>query len=132
MSATCDTSVLIAVLAPWHPEHEPSREAVGDIAQIGAHVLLEAYSVLTRLPSGRLDPATAAAALAALPWEIIDLPLIARAGFIGRLADSGVSGGAVYDGLVGATAAAHGLTLVTRDRRARRTYDAIGIDYAAL
>lgn len=132
MNATCDTSVLIAVLAPWHPDHEQSREAVHDVTAIGAQVLLESYSVLTRLPNGRLDAATASAALAALPWEIIDLSESARAGLVSRLGRSDVSGGAVYDGLVGVTAAEHGLTLITRDRRARRTYDALDVEYAAL
>lgn len=38
----------------------------------------------------------------------------------------GVSGGATYDGLVGATAAEAHLPLLTLDRRARRTYEAVG------
>lgn len=39
----------------------------------------------------------------------------------------GIDGGAVFDGLVGATAREHGLTLVTRDRRAERTHRALGV-----
>lgn len=132
MSDTCDTSVLVAALAPWHPEHESSRSAIAAVERIGAHALLESYSVLTRLPHGRLDAGTAATALGALPWAIIDLPVAARAGLVQRLARAGVMGGAVYDGLVGLTAAEHGLTLITRDRRARRTYDALGIAFTAL
>lgn len=132
MNPTCDTSVVIAVLAPWHPEHERSRDAAGQITQIGAHVLLESYSVLTRLPHGRLDARTAADALAALPWGVVDLPAAVRSTFVQRLAQVGVLGGAVYDGLVGLTAAEHGLTLLTRDRRARRTYDALGVAYTTL
>ncbi|UJP10894.1 PIN domain-containing protein [Microbacterium sp. KUDC0406] len=132
MTATCDTSVLIAVLAPWHPEHERTREVVRDVTAIGAHVLLESYSVLTRLPHGRLDAVTASDALAALPWGIIDLMPKARESLVPQLARAGVIGGAVYDGLVGMTAAAHGLTLLTRDRRARRTYDALGVAYTTL
>ncbi|MBK9180934.1 MAG: hypothetical protein IPM45_15460 [Acidimicrobiales bacterium] len=46
-----------------------------------------------------------------------------------RLAAPGVEGGAVYDGLVGLTAAQHGETLLTRDRRAIRTYELLGVRY---
>jgi toxin FitB len=39
-----------------------------------------------------------------------------------------ISGGAVYDGLVGLTAREHGLRLVTRDARAVSTYALIGVE----
>lgn len=128
MTETCDTSVLVPALVSWHEAHEESREALRGVGAIGAHVLLEAYSVLTRLPgSQRLDATLAADALAALPWDVIDLSAAARIPLIERFAEAGVSGGAVYDGVVGRTAREHGLTLVTRDRRAMRTYDALGV-----
>jgi predicted nucleic acid-binding protein len=38
-------------------------------------------------------------------------------------------GGAVFDALVGAAAASTDRILLTRDRRARRTYDILGINY---
>jgi predicted nucleic acid-binding protein len=41
----------------------------------------------------------------------------------------GITGGAVYDALVGEAARAHGRILLTRDLRARRTYDLMGVDY---
>ncbi|RHW25996.1 hypothetical protein D0Z08_16850 [Nocardioides immobilis] len=44
-------------------------------------------------------------------------------------ARQGIGGGAVYDALVAATAAEHGMVLLSRDRRARSTYDAIGVRY---
>jgi predicted nucleic acid-binding protein len=46
------------------------------------------------------------------------------------LAAHGIRGGAVYDALVGATARHHGRSLITRDRRARTTYDAVGVSYS--
>jgi predicted nucleic acid-binding protein len=46
-----------------------------------------------------------------------------------RLAPLGIAGGAVYDALVAATAAEHGITLATRDRRAAETYRALDIDF---
>lgn len=46
-----------------------------------------------------------------------------------RCCQSGVDGGAVYDALVGLTAAEAGRVLLTRDVRAARTYHRLGIDY---
>jgi predicted nucleic acid-binding protein len=43
-----------------------------------------------------------------------------------RLALVGVKGGATYDGLIALTALEHDLELVSRDRRAARTYRALG------
>jgi predicted nucleic acid-binding protein len=44
-----------------------------------------------------------------------------------ELAAQGVLGGAGYDGLVGAAARRHDLTLATRDARARGTYESVGV-----
>lgn len=44
-----------------------------------------------------------------------------------QLDSLGISGGTVYDALVGATAVEHGLKLVTRDRRALETYRALEV-----
>ena len=41
----------------------------------------------------------------------------------------GIAGGAVYDALVAAAAAEHGITLATRDRRAADTYRVLDIDF---
>jgi toxin FitB len=43
-----------------------------------------------------------------------------------RLAAAGISGGATYDGLIALTALEHDLELLSRDRRAARTYRALG------
>ncbi len=43
-----------------------------------------------------------------------------------------IDGGSVYDGLVAATARAHGATLTSADRRARPTYSALGVTVAWL
>ena len=47
---------------------------------------------------------------------------------LGRLSALGVHGGATYDALIGAAAAAEGATLVTADRRALPTYALVGAD----
>ena len=43
--------------------------------------------------------------------------------------DGPVSGGAIYDALVGITAKRAAATLLTRDRRAISTYDVVGVRY---
>ena len=49
-----------------------------------------------------------------------------------RLADAGVSGGASYDGLIALTALEHDLEILTRDKRAERTYRALNAPYQLL
>jgi predicted nucleic acid-binding protein len=64
-----DTSVVVAALLGWHEAHEPARRALerGLAAErivMPAPALLEAYAVMTRLPSPhRIRPADAAALL---------------------------------------------------------------------
>ena len=57
------------------------------------------------------------------------LRLDARAykAFVLELPERAVTGGGAYDALVAATAAAHGVTLITCDRRAASLYDAYGV-----
>lgn len=126
---TCDTSVLVPALLPWHESHATARAAVAArVRAVPAHVLLECYSVLTRLPAPhRLAPAPAAELLRSLDWEVLELAESAYADLLQTLARSGIAGGAAYDGVVAATAASAGCTLLTSDVRARRTYDAVGV-----
>jgi hypothetical protein len=49
-----------------------------------------------------------------------------------ELATRGITGGAVYDALVGLAARDARLRLVTRDRRAATTYSALGLDFVFL
>lgn len=129
MSATCDTSVLVPALIPWHPDHDTAREAVSrDVTTLTAHVVLECYSVLTRLPAPhRIPPAAAAEAISALTHPVATLPADAHKDLVVRLSRDGIRGGAIYDALVAATSLHHDLTLLTRDRRARPAYDAVGV-----
>ena len=48
-----DTSVVIAGLASWHPDHEVARAVLAKRPTAIAHVLYESFSVLTRLPAPR-------------------------------------------------------------------------------
>lgn len=129
-----DTSVVVPALLASHAQHEPCRVAAAGAA-IPAHVLVEAYSVLTRLPTPhRLSPEVADSLLAR--WFPSESVLIAPAALQRtvptRLRTAGVAAGAVFDGLVGLTAAAHDLELLTRDARALRTYAAIGAGHRLL
>lgn len=129
-----DTSVVIAALLSWHEAHDASRRAAAGGA-IPAHALLESYSVLTRLPPPhRVAPAVASRLLAGwFPSKVVLVPTAASSGaVVGRLAAAGVVGGAAYDGLVALTAAEHRAELLTRDRRAAATYEALSVPYRFL
>ena len=49
-----------------------------------------------------------------------------------RIAGLDVVGGSVYDALVGQASVANRRTLLTRDRRAERTYRALDVEYRLL
>jgi predicted nucleic acid-binding protein len=126
-----DTSVVIAALTSWHEAHERSRRAAGG-GSIPAHAVVEAYAVLTRLPPPHRLAAPIASELLASwfpPERVLHLDRRQVRSLLGRFAPAGVDGGAAYDGLVAVTAAAHDEVLLTRDVRAVRTYDRLGISY---
>jgi predicted nucleic acid-binding protein len=95
-----------------------------------AHAELETYSVLTRLPEPqRAEPALVAEYLRRdYSGKRLALPEAARRGLIERLAALSIAGGAVYDALVGLTAAHHGYRLLSCDRRAESVYTRLGIE----
>lgn len=110
MSRTAlDTSVLVAALQAWHTEHERALAALGRALEsppvvVPLHVLVETYSVLTRMPRPlRLSPADA--------FSLLDRTLRDRCevaglgggdafGLLETLRDRAVAGGAVYDALI--------------------------------
>ena len=127
MTRAADTSVLVPALLSWHAHHPRAAAVLPSLSALPAHVLVETYSVLTRLPAPhRVAPRDAARALAALCLEAVVPTGQAHRDLITRVADLGIVGGAVHDALIGTTAREHGLTLVTADRRARRSYEAVG------
>ena len=111
---TPDTSCVIAAVCAWHEHHAAaahvieSRLSRGERLVVAAHVLAEAYAVLTRLPPPhRLAPSDA--------WTLIrtnfahEVTTIALTGpehvrAIGGLAAAGIRGGRTYDVLIGAAA----------------------------
>jgi predicted nucleic acid-binding protein len=122
-------------LSAWHEQHEAAAEALREVESLPAHVVVEAYSVLTRLPSGLAVPAAAAASVLtrrfgrAAPLRLADGE---RATVLERLAAAGVSGGATYDGLVALEASAHGQALATLDERAASTYRRLGVPFVGI
>lgn len=121
--------MVVAGLSAWHPDHDIARPVLASRPRIVGHVLAEAYAVLTRLPHAqRLAPATVMGALrAAFPALPVVLAPRAVRPLLERLSAAGIGGGATYDALVAETARTNGLELVTLDRRASVTYEAVGI-----
>jgi predicted nucleic acid-binding protein len=131
---TPDSSVVIAAFASWNEKHEAAIEALGDVRDLVAHVELEAYSVLTRLPEPlRAEPGLVSEYLCEdFSGQRLVLPEPERRMLVKRLAGLSISGGAVYDASVAVTADHHGRALLSCDRRAARTYDKLGIDVTYL
>ncbi|MFV0458296.1 MAG: type II toxin-antitoxin system VapC family toxin [Actinomycetales bacterium] len=129
-----DTSVAIPLLVASHPEHqEVIAWASHRTLTLSGHAFVETYAVLTRLPGDARVSATDAV-------RLIKENFVAPLTLSGELAttvpailaESGVAGGATYDGLVALAALEHRATLVTRDARARSTYEALNVEVRIL
>jgi len=126
-----DTSVAVAGLDPNHEAHAACRRAIVELRPaLAGHAAFETYAVLTRLPAPlRLSATQAADVLSRAFPDPCWLDGDALGALRSTLATLGVVGGSVYDGLVGQAARAHGRALLTRDRRAERTYRALQVTY---
>jgi hypothetical protein len=120
---------VIAALSSWHADHAAASRALEGVTALPAHVVLEAYSVLTRLPAGLAVAAVDAADVLERRFgePQLELPQADRRALPKTLARAGVFGGAGYDGLVGLEARAHGQVLLSLDRRALETYRRLGV-----
>lgn len=126
-----DTSVAVAAVDAGHAAHvECAAEVRSRRPALAGHAAWETFSVLTRMPGAlAIDPLAA--------WEVIErtfhtvhwLDAKAEQALFARVAALGLTGGAVYDGLVGEAARTNGCRLLTRDLRARRTYDLLGVEF---
>jgi len=129
-----DSSITIAALLADHPAHKTAADALARCKTTIAHTAIETYSVLTRLPAPhRVDANTAATVLhkrLAATHATLNASNYAQAPT--RLAGAGISSGATYDGLIALTALEHDLELITRDKRAERTYRALNVPYQLL
>jgi predicted nucleic acid-binding protein len=124
-----DTSVVVAAFASWHEKHDGARRALDGGVRLIEHCALEMYSVLTRLPPPHRAPGLVVRDFLAARFPLPLLRLSAKAykEFVLGMADREVTGGAAYDALVAATAAAHRVELVTCDRRALPMYERYGV-----
>ncbi|MCH6164699.1 PIN domain-containing protein [Pseudonocardia alaniniphila] len=131
---TCDTSVLVAAFARWHTEHPLAVAAIGRVDAVVEHVLIETFSVLTRLPPPRRVPARLVTSFldGHFPPSTSRLAGARSADVLQVAENTAVLGGAVYDLVVALSAARAGAVLLTLDRRAATTYDAAGVDYELL
>ena len=125
-----DTSAAVPLVMRSHVAHDAvRRHAAGRQPVLTVHSLAETYSVLTRLPGdARLDAADAVRLLEASFGEAVAAPADELAALPAVLAPLGITGGAVYDALVGLAARAAAIPLVTRDARALGTYTALGAE----
>lgn len=129
-----DTSVVVAAFATWHEDHASAAAALARGVRVPAHVLIEAYSVLTRLPPPHRAPAKLVSSFLTdrFPDAPLVLPARAHLQLIERVAAGGMTGGSVHDALIAATARHASARLLTRDRRALPTYDKLGVEYELL
>ena len=127
-----DTSVAVAALVAWHESHAVTRASIKG-ASIPVHALTETYSVLTRLPQPLAAADAAHLLTSAFPrGRILVPPPALQRSVPTRCASLGIWGGATYDAVIALTALHHDTTLVTRDRRAARTYERVGVRFRLL
>ncbi len=129
-----DTSVVVAAFSSWHEQHDVAQGAIRIGVGVVGHVVIESYSVLTRLPEPhRAPPELVRDFLAAtFPGAPLTLDDNAVRALPARLVACGVSGGATFDGLIALTAAGHHATLLSLDRRAAETYRQCNVRFELL
>ena len=124
-----DSSVVVAGFASWHELHEAARVILDGHPLAIGHAIVESYLVLTRLP----PPHRAAPALVReFLSERFPDPYLVLSGqrlhdLLPDLIDAGVRGCASYDALIALTAREYGAELLSGDRRAKMTYDVLGV-----
>jgi predicted nucleic acid-binding protein len=105
-----DTNCMIAAVCTWHEHHERAADEIdrrlerGETLCIAAPALVEAYSVLTRLPPPyRLSPADALALVEANFIQSSRITTLASRSyrtFLRRACDEGIRGGRTYDAVI--------------------------------
>lgn len=129
-----DSSVVVAAFATWHEGHASAAAALARAPRVPAHVLIESYSVLTRLPPPHRAPAGLVASFLRARFRDAPLVLPARAHLrlVEQAAAGGLTGGRIHDALIAATALHARARLLTRDARALATYAKLGVDFELL
>jgi predicted nucleic acid-binding protein len=126
-----DTSIAVAALDATHASHASARLAVvANTPVLSGHAAFETFSVLTRLPGAlRLSAIDAASALRLAFGVPCWLSGEEQTDLFARLNSLGVTGGGIYDALVGEAARVHNRMLLTGDARAARTYGLVGVKF---
>jgi predicted nucleic acid-binding protein len=120
-----DTSVVVAAFASWHESHNVATRALAPGTRLIAQCAVETYSVLTRLPAPHRAPGDLVLSFLSkrFPEEYLQLGSVPLKALLKSLPGLGITGGATYDAVIGATAAHAGATLLSFDRRAVATYE---------
>jgi toxin FitB len=126
-----DSSAAVALVSPANDLYRAVQNRVaGHRLGLAGHATYETYSVLTRLPPPARLTSTAARQLLATRFPAGRfLDAAAGSALVDRLVTAGIVGGAVYDALVAEAARVHQLVLISCDRRAVLTYQAMGTRY---
>ena len=129
-----DTSAALAFVDTDSPFHSHAwGMAVDRPRGLSGHAVFEFLSVVTRLPlPKRLTGQDALRLLRSEFPQSRFLPPDVADGLPEEFTRLGIVGGMVYDGLVGACARHHDLTLLTADRRAEDTYRALAVRHQFL
>ena len=119
-----DASCIVAAVSSWHEHHERAINEIQSLLKkkqrmiIAGHSLIEAYSVLTRLPAphriSAKDANTVLQANFVKNVKTIALTASAYRSLLDSASGTGISGGRIYDALIAASARqARAQTLVT-------------------
>lgn len=126
-----DTSAALALV---RPNYDASRRGAlkkrvaGRRIGLAGHAEFEFLSTITRMPPPHRVTAEAAARMLAQNFPATHrLSSAAASQAVSMLVHAGISGGAVYDGLVALAAREARVSLLTSDRRALATYAALGV-----
>jgi predicted nucleic acid-binding protein len=128
MRTAFDTSLIVAALSPWHEAHQPAHAALDQVladagrALLPIHALIEAYSVLTRLPAPVRLRSQDALFLLNETFESRTTLVGLEDGevwqWLADQAEAEVAGGAIYDARILASARRAGAEcLLTLNRR---------------
>lgn len=122
-----DTSAAVSLLDTSALRHDAVWDRTrGRVLGLAGHAAAETFSVITRM-RGRISPEAAARSIGATFPASHSLSAAAAGTVLARCAAAGIGGGAVYDALVALAAEEAGVTLLSLDRRAVRTYAAFDV-----
>ncbi len=126
-----DTSAAVAFVLPRNEAHDAVvARSLAEPKGLAGHAAFETYSVLTRLPPPyRLSAAQARQVIATDFPHGHYLSQREQERALAMLAQARIAGGAVYDGLVALAAGRADRVLLSCDRRAASTYQALGVRY---